>query len=168
VAVGKIGHGRVLAARGAHDTGLAAIREGIAEHHAVGQLLAQPMQLAMLAEALADADRRGEALATIAEARARIDMTGDVRYLAELHRLEGELRAHAEEPAAEGCFERAIAIAREQGSRWWELRARTTLVEWRRAHRKPVDQAEFATFVAAFGEGEATVDVRAARRAASA
>jgi DNA-binding winged helix-turn-helix (wHTH) protein/tetratricopeptide (TPR) repeat protein len=167
VATGKIGHGRVLVARGDHDAGLAAIREGIAEHRAAGQRIALPSQLAVLVEALADAARIDEALDVVSDARRHVESTGDVRYLAELHRLEGELYAHSQDPRAEACFERAIAVAQQQGSRWWELRARTSVVEWRRAHGKPVDRADLATFVTTFTEGEATADLRAARRAAS-
>jgi hypothetical protein len=77
------------------------------------------------------------------------------------------MRARSEDSAAEACFERAIAVARHPGSRWWELRARTSPAEWRRARGKPVDHADLAAFVAGFTEGEATADLRAARRAVS-
>ena len=76
------------------------------------------------------------------------------------------MRARLAEPRAKACFERAVAIAQEQGARWWELRARTSLVDWQRAHRKPIDAVNFAAFVAGFTEGEATADLRAARRLA--
>ena len=167
VAMGQIGQGRVLAARGEHDAGIAAIREGIAEHRAVGQLIALPSHLAILAEALADAVRIDEALDVIGEARRHVESTGDERYLPELHRLEGELRGRSHLPEADAYFERAIAVAQQQGSRWWELRARTSLAEWRHARGEPVDRAALAAFVAGFTEGEATADLRAARRAAA-
>jgi predicted deacylase len=61
----------------------------------------------------------------------------------------------------------AIAVAQQHRSRWWELRARTSLVEWRRAHGKPVDRGDFAAFVASFAEGEGTADLRAARQVAA-
>jgi len=164
VGVAKIAAGRAMAARGRHADGVAAIREGIDDYRAAGQLIALPTELAMLAEAHADAGAIDEALAVIAEARRLVATNGDVRYLAELHRLEGELRARQSDPDAEPCFRRAIAIAAEQGSRWWELRARTSLVEWQRAHTGRDGDPEFAAFVATFTEGAATPDLRAAHR----
>jgi hypothetical protein len=153
----------VLAARGRHDAGVAAIRDGMAEYRTAGQLLALPTELAMLAEAYADGDAIDDALAAIDEARGLVETTGDERYLPELWRLEGELRARRGEPAARGCLERAVAVARQQGSRWWELRARATLVGWQRAHGRRSDPRPLAALLDGFSEGRETVDLRAAR-----
>ena len=49
---------------------------------------------------------------------------------AALHRLHGELllaQRTAETNEAEACFSRALAVAREQGAKMWELRAATSL-----------------------------------------
>lgn len=164
VGVAKIAAGRAMAARGRHADGIAAILDGIDDYRTAGQLIALPTELAMLAEAHADAGAIDEALAVIAEALRLVATNGDVRYLAELHRLEGDLRARQSDASAEACFRRAIAIAGEQGTRWWELRARTSLVEWQRARTGRDDDPEFAAFVATFTEGAATPDLRAARR----
>jgi hypothetical protein len=76
-----------------------------------------------------------EALVLLAEARALVESTGEVRFSAELHRLEGDLRQRRNEPAAaEHCFQRAIALARSQGARWWELRASVSLAVRYGAH----------------------------------
>lgn len=168
IAIGKTARGRALVERGAHESGLALVRAGVDGHRASGQMLAFPTQLAILAEAHAGAGDVDAALHVIDEAKGRIAATGDVRYQAEIWRLEGALRADRREPAAETCFERAVAIAGGQGARWLELRARTSLVAWRHANARPVDRETFAAFVAAFTEGANTADVTAARRVAAA
>jgi predicted ATPase len=70
-----------------------------------------------------------DGLAALAEALIVVDRTGERNYVAELHRLEGELRLRNEEPAekAEFCFRQALDIARRQGARSLELRAATSL-----------------------------------------
>ena len=62
-----------------------------------------------------------------------INQTGMRLIEAEVHRLRGELLL-MDEPcqedavrAAEACFRAAIAIARRQQARWWELRATVSL-----------------------------------------
>jgi len=63
----------------------------------------------------------------VADARATVECTGEIRYLAELHHLEGALHATGNDrSAAERCFRDAMTTAREQGERLWELRAATT------------------------------------------
>jgi DNA-binding winged helix-turn-helix (wHTH) protein/tetratricopeptide (TPR) repeat protein len=166
--IAKIARGRVLAARGQHRPGGAAIRDGMADYRTAGQLLALPTELAILAESYADADAIDDALDVIDEARGLVATTADERYLPELWRLEGELRGRRAEPAARDCLERAVAIAVAHRSRWWELRARTSLVTWQRAHRKKRDVKPLALLLDAITEGRETPDVSAARAAITA
>ena len=66
----------------------------------------------------------------LAEALAVVDQTG-VRHLeAELYRLQGELllaQSSNNHAAAETCLSQALAIARRQQARAWELRAAMSL-----------------------------------------
>ena len=53
-------------------------------------------------------------------------------FEAELHRLRGEVvlrSAPIDVADAEPCFQQALGIARQQGARWWELRATTSLAK---------------------------------------
>ena len=78
---------------------------------------------------------RGRPGALLAEALDRVERTGGRWIEAELHRLRGELLLalpEPDQPEAEACFRRALAVAREQGAKMWELRAATSLARlWR-------------------------------------
>ena len=66
----------------------------------------------------------------LAEARAVLDSTEVRYYEAELYRLKGALllqQAIPDAAQAEACFQQALAIARQQQAKSWELRAATSL-----------------------------------------
>jgi predicted ATPase len=89
-------------------------------------------------------------------------------YLAELQRLDGELRAR-ERPGkagdAETLFRQAIDTARAQHARGLELRAVTSLARlWREQGRSGEAHAVLAAVTASFDEGLATRDVQQARQ----
>ena len=69
------------------------------------------------------------------DALAKAVISGERGWSAEIHRLRGELTArlpHPDPAKAEGSFRTALAIAREQGTRGYELRAATSLARLRR------------------------------------
>ena len=85
-------------------------------------------------------------LGAMERAKAWIERTGVRALEAEVWRMRGELLLVTERPdrseagaqrlhlvrsrvdEAEACFRHALEVAREQGSRWWELRAAVSLV----------------------------------------
>ena len=81
-----------------------------------------------------------EGLATLDDALAQAAISGAKGWDAEIHRLRGELtgRLPYPDPAkAEDSFRTALAIAREQGTRGYELRAATSLARlWREQGRR--------------------------------
>ena len=170
LALGRLSRGRVLSARGEHQTAIAAMREGIEAFRAASQRIALPLLIAALAECHAAAGDPAAAFACVAEARSAAEGVGEVRYLAELHRLEGALHAAAGDRAqADRCYRRAIELAREQGARWWELRATTSaaklaLLRGTRAEVRRVRHDALAALVATFEEGGDTPDLQDARR----
>jgi len=165
-AVGRLSRGRMLSARGDHGRGIAVMREAIDAYRALGQRIALPAILAALAEAHAAAGETAAALVCVADARATAESTGEIRYLAELHRLEGTLHvANDDRSAAERCFRTAVAVAREQGERLWELRAATTWARMaiqagtRGAARRAVRENLLAPLYRWFTEGFDTRDL---------
>ncbi len=117
----RAGHGRAAVER---------IREGLSAVAATGSGLWEPFLLGLLAEALALAGEIEEGLLVLAQALAAADASGQIGANAELHRLKGDLLRrlpNPDLPQTEGCFRNAIAIAREQGSRGFELRAAVSL-----------------------------------------
>ncbi|HEX5163901.1 MAG TPA: AAA family ATPase [Thermomicrobiales bacterium] len=105
------------------------IRQGISGDYATGQLLHAPQALAQLTDAYRLLGAAGEGLDAVAEAFRLVERT-DVRFIeASLHRLKGELLLlqGGNERAAETCFRRALAVARQQEARMLELRAALSL-----------------------------------------
>jgi predicted ATPase len=86
---------------------------------------------------------------------------------AEIHRLRGELTArlpHPDPTKVEDSFRTALAIAREQGTRGYELRAATSLARlWRDQGRRGEACELLAPLYGSFTEGFATADLKDAK-----
>jgi predicted ATPase len=85
-----------------------------------------------LAEAEARAGDADRAVGILDEALATSDRTGHRAFEAELHRVRGETllkRDPANVAPAEGAFLTAIAVAKQQGTRSFELRAALSLAK---------------------------------------
>jgi hypothetical protein len=99
----------------------------------------RPHFLGLLAEAYGKLGQTEEGLLVLAEALAIVQRTEEHYYEAELYRLKGTLmlqkssvvsrqwsvtdpRPLNPDPQGEACFLRAIAIARKQQAKSWELR----------------------------------------------
>jgi predicted ATPase len=141
---GTFFRGWARAAAGEVDEGIAGMVHGLAAKRATGAEIKVPYYQGLLAVAHATAGRSADGLALLAEALGRVERTGEVWFEAELHRLKGGvlLRTTPADPAeAEACFREAIDVARAHGTKWWELRAATSLArlwaergECRKAH----------------------------------
>jgi predicted ATPase len=90
------------------------------------------------------------------------------RYFeAELHRLRGDwfvTHRRASEVEAEACFERALAVAREQEAKLWELRAANSLARlWRDQGKRATARDLLAPIYGWFTEGFDTLDLKEAK-----
>ena len=88
--------------------------------------------LLKIAEAEARAGDGGRAVAILDEALATCDRTGYRAFEAELHRARGEIllqRDPADPAAAEDAFLAAIAVAKQQATRSFQLRAALSLAK---------------------------------------
>jgi predicted ATPase len=147
----------------------------LAWHFELAGLADQGAHILRLAQRCALAGQVNEGLDSLDEAQAWIDHTG-VRLLeAEVHRLRGDLLLMDQATdadalhAAETSFRAAIAVARRQEARWWELRAtvslcrllreQSTVNEARRAEARQM----LAEIYGWFSEGFDTLDLREAR-----
>ena len=112
------------------EAGAERIREGAAAMQATGVSRSEPMALCYLAEALALNGAIEEGLQAVAAALAEAEASGTHWADAELHRLRGNLLGRLPSndwTEAETCFRTALSVAREQGSRGFELRAALSL-----------------------------------------
>ena len=111
--------------------------------------------------------RVGDAISSIDAAIDLSNRFGEQLYMAELHRRKGELhRAAAPDDleSQEACYEKALAIARDQSSRALELRAATSLARlWadQGEHRKAQDM--LAPIYDWFTEGFDAADLKDAK-----
>jgi predicted ATPase len=164
---GRVLQGWAEAQRGEAKTGIAGIRDGLAAAEATGDRVATPLSRTLLAEALALAGKIEEGLATLDDALATAAVSGVRGWDAEIHRLRGELigRLPCPDPAkAEGSFRTALAIAREQGTRGYELRAATSLARlWREQGRRAEARDLLAPLYVWFTEGFDTADLKDAK-----
>ena len=108
-----------------------------------------------------------EGLHVLAEMRAVINHSGERYYEAEAYRLQGELLLQLtplDAPQAEACFQEALAIARRQQAKFWELRAAMSLSRlWQRQGRRAAARALLAEGYGWFTEGLDTPDIEEAR-----
>jgi predicted ATPase len=160
--------GRGLVARGEVATGLALAREGMAEKRAQGTLANMTYFLALLAECCEAAGETDEAESLLAEALELANATEERWCEAELHRLRGDwLLSHqkAEPDQAAVCYHQALAIARRQGARWWELRTAIGLARlWREQDKSREARDLLAPIVGGLAEGSDRPDLRDAGR----
>jgi predicted ATPase len=138
-ALGSIYTGWSRADSGAPGEAIATIRDGIAKYRAGGSSLSLPLYLASLAGLESAAGNTREALELLREAQA-VGAAGDEHWMsAEIHRLTGEaiLAGTGDVVGAARECRAALALARQQGARLWELRAQTSLERLRSGMTKP-------------------------------
>jgi predicted ATPase len=160
-------HGWALAAEGQLAAGITQMCGGLAANRATGVQLQLPHFLGLIAEVHMRAGSPTEALPLLAEAVAVVG-TIETRWCeAELRRLEGEaLLALSPERSgeAEACYLQALAVARGQGARHWELRAATSLARLWRDQGRDVQARDLLTPVYGwFTEGFDTADLQDAK-----
>jgi tetratricopeptide (TPR) repeat protein len=157
--------GYAVARCGDPETGRAVIGDALAAYTATETVYWSCYFRALLAETYQMTGETDEALHILTDALEGTERTGERWYTAELHRHIGE--AHLQRgaaAAAQHCFEQALAVARSQGAKLWELQATTSLARLLRDQGKPADAgALLAPVYAWFTEGFDTVPLRDAK-----
>ena len=124
----SIHRGSALAEQGQALDGLIRIRHRLsrlADHQSP-----RPYYLAFLAGTHVQAGQPEEGFCALTEALEAVQTFGERFMEAELYRLKGELwlaRSAETQAEAEGCFQQALAIARQQQAKSWELRTTTSM-----------------------------------------
>lgn len=111
------------------EAGLADIRSSIRALEKTGTLIWMQFSHYLLARALVADQQWSKAAEIVDRLLAEIKAAGGRWYEAEVTRLRGDILRGQHRPASEieACYESAIATARRQGARLWELRAMESL-----------------------------------------
>jgi predicted ATPase len=144
-----------------------AVTSGITAWRSIGSKLFIPNYFSYLAMAHAEIGEFNDAWRCIGEALTAVETTKEGLWEAEVHRTAGEIALMSAEPdaaKAQACFERALAAARQQEAKSWELRASMSLARLWRDQGKPQQARELLPPVYGwFTEGFDTRDLKDAK-----
>ena len=166
---GTILRGWALAEQGQGEEGIAQMRQGLAACRATGAELDRPYFLALLAEAYGKVGQAEEGLQRAGRGAGGSATDSGERYCeAELYRLKGELLLagcpRSSSAEAEACFQQALAIARRQQAKSWELRAAMSLSRlWQQQGKRAEAHELLAPIYGWFTEGFDTADLQEAK-----
>src|SRR5207248_7964948 len=143
------------------------ISQGLTAYHAAGAELCRPYFLALLAEVHGTLGQPETGLTMLTEALTLVDTTGERWYESEIYRLKGELllqQSSDNQAEAESCFHKALAIARNQQAKSFELRTATSLARlWQQQRKRQEAHDLLAPVYAWFTEGFDTADLQDAK-----
>jgi predicted ATPase len=140
---------------------------GLKAYQATGATVFLPWYLTHLATAYASLSQYDDARRVISEALEAVDRTNERWCEAEVFRVAGEIAMISPEPdvaKAEADFDRALAVARQQQAKSWELRAAMSLARlWRSQGKAQQARELLAPVYGWFTEGFETRDLKEAK-----
>jgi predicted ATPase len=154
--------GWALGISGESEKGLTQIRQGVD----VGLGALHHMLLALQADAQLASGKPEDALASVAAGLKAVEKTGGAPFEAELYRLRGKalLAGAGTASGADAAMQQAIAVARRQNAKSWELRGAMSLARLRRQQgRREEAIALLAPIYTWFTEGFDTADLKEAK-----
>ena len=126
-----------------------------------------PFYLLLLARSHAELGQIEQAWRCIGEAITAVETTKERWSEAEINRLAGEIALMSPEPdaaKAEAYFERALAVARTQQAKSWELRSAMSMARlWRDQGKRDQARDLLAPVYGWFTEGFDTLDLKEAK-----
>ena len=166
-AFGMTGQGCVLTAAGKASDAIQIMNVGIDTMRLTGATFLMAWDLLQLAKAHATIAQFDEAWHCIGEAMTAVGATKETWCEAEVYRIVGEIALIPPETdvaKAEAYFERALAIARAQQAKSWELRGAMSMARlWRGQGKRQEAQDLLAPVYGWFTEGFDTLDLKEAK-----
>jgi class 3 adenylate cyclase/predicted ATPase len=127
-ALGTIYRGWVKVGAGDPSEGISLLRTGSSAYSATGAKTRISYHMALLAKAFATAGQVDEALLLLNDALQIAEKIGECWFASELYRHKGELLLRqGNSQAADDLYRQALAIAKKQEAKVWELRAAVSL-----------------------------------------
>jgi predicted ATPase len=164
---GIMNEGSALALTGRASEATEMLICGITAYRKTGATLFLPLHLPRLARAQAELGQFEEAWRGIGEAMTLVETAKEKWCEAEVHRVAGEIALMSPErdaAKAEAYFERALAVARQQQAKSWELRAAMSMARlWRDQCKRDEARELLAPVYGWFTEGFDTRDLMEAK-----
>ena len=166
---GTVSQGWLLALSGKASDAVQMITTGINAHRSTGATIYVPMYLSHLMRAYAEVGQFDDAWRCIEEAMRAVEKTKERLWEAEIHRIAGEIALKSTElrlapEKAEAYFEKALAVARTQQAKSWELRAAMSMARlWRDQGKVSEARELLAPVYGWFTEGFDTLDLKEAK-----
>jgi len=153
---------------GRPEEGIELLEQALMAHRATGANFQSSYNLSRLAQAHAQAGRLDRAVDFADQAVAEVERSGERWWQAEAMRIRGEIRmamSTANRTEAEQCFGIALAHAREQGAKLWELQAVQSMAKLGAKSGRTDEAADLlAAVYGSFSEGLDTPVLVAARQ----
>jgi class 3 adenylate cyclase/predicted ATPase len=166
-AIGMTHQGWLFARTGQASDAVHMITSGINAWRSTKATVWVPLYLSYLARAYADVGNLDDAWRCIGEAITAVDNTKERLWEAEIHRTAGEIALLPPKPdatEAEGHLERALAVARAQQAKSWELRAAMSMARlWANQGKRDEARDLLAPVYNWFTEGFDTHDLKEAK-----
>jgi tetratricopeptide (TPR) repeat protein len=166
-ALGTATRGWLFTETGKASDAIRAITSGITSLRSTGAILYEPRHLWYLAMAYAELGQPDDARRCIDDAIDKVERSKEKWCEAEVHRIAGEIALKSPAPdaaKAEAYFERALAVARQQQAKSWELRAAMSMARlWRDQGKQQQARGLLAPVYGWFAEGFDTRDLKEAK-----
>jgi predicted ATPase len=166
-AVGTGHRGCMFSLTGNPSAAVEAITSAVTVLRSTGATLWMTMYLPHLARAYAGSGQFDDAWRCISEAGTLIETTKERWWEAEVQRTAGEIALKSPErdtAKAQAYFDRALAVARQQQAKSWELRTATCMARlWRDQGKRDEARNLLAPIYGWFTEGFDTLDLREAK-----
>jgi predicted ATPase len=163
---GILVRGSIFALTGKASEAVQMITSGITALRSTGATLFTS-GLPDLASAYAELSQFDDAWRCIGQAMTEVETTKGKMWEAEIHRIAGEISLMSPQPdaaKAEAYFERALAVARGQQAKSWELRAAMSMARlYRDQGKRDEAHALLAPVYGWFTEGFDTLDLKEAK-----
>jgi predicted ATPase len=166
-ASGTVHQGWLFSLTGKALDAVRAIISGITSLRSTGATLSEPFFLSGLAMAYAELGQLHDAWRCIDDAIEKVERSNEKWCEPELNRIAGEIALKSISPdqqKAEAYFERALAGARQQQTKSWELRAAMSMARfWRDQGKRDEARELLAPVYGWFTEGFDTLDLKEAK-----
>jgi predicted ATPase len=166
-AIGTLNQGLVLTLAGNALDAVQVITSGITAYRSTGATQWMPFYLSHVAKIYAKLGQFDEVWRCIGEALSVLKASKETWCESEVHRTAGEVALIVPEPdaaKAETYFERALAVARGQQAKSWELRAAMSMARlWRDQGKGQQAHDLLAPVYGWFTEGFNTLDLKQAK-----